>query len=162
MTKQKITTAIACLAITLFGFYWTVSDPLNSSEAALFGRLEQILDRGKPSLETVTGSLFLASNCIDGFCKFLESDFKSDVDFRQDDDGIILILDHFQGQCIRIERARKQFAADELEQSCDHSLCWSYQARHDWGIVAFQVQNRDSPCITGVIVNSAAYIRHHN
>jgi hypothetical protein len=156
--------AVVCLTLlATYGFWWDQNQAQTSSEAALFAKLDQSLNRSPPDAEDIIQAFQLSDSCRTKTCWISPGAIAGlryeKGNLRQPKDGLIFVLEGFTGTCIRTQRAEAHFGLGAAEQVCSHGECWYRTAQHSWGILGFGIDAPDSQCVSSVVINTTDHQR---
>jgi len=155
--------AVVAAGLVVLALWWWQNRSLTADEQALFSKIESALAQAPPEGADVIRAFRLPSKCETETC-FLEP---SEIDglqyeggnLRQQKNGNIFVLEALSGQCIRRKRVMTYFGSGAAETSCSSKACWYTTAQYEWGILAFGLDERESACISSVVINSLPYQR---
>jgi hypothetical protein len=152
------------LVLSIFGYaWWDQTMSLTREETLLFDHLDKSIAHEPPRVADIAEAFQLPHSCRTETCDFnngrVGSMHFAKGSLRQQDDGLIFMIEEFSNTCIRTSRVRSYFSTKEPEQSCMDSTCWYTEAQHSWGILTFKVNEPSSRCISSVVINSEPYQR---
>ena len=150
--------AIITGALIVFGLWWEENRSLTTSESALFSRLDEATSNSPPDGMDVIAAFDLPADCKPKTCYKRNGQIEGlryrKADLRQPEEGLILVIDKFSGTCIRTDRVQDYFSAGDPEQSCFDATCWYIRSQREWGILTFEVEAPNSPCVSSAVINS--------
>ncbi|WP_161597906.1 hypothetical protein [Novosphingobium ginsenosidimutans] len=139
--------------------FWHKTHELLPEERALFSKLELAISQTPPREADIRRAFGPFSKCRGITCFEKEGGRIgalrfSDRSLREQDDGFIFDITGFSGGCIRTVRVKSHFRTGEPKQSCMDGVCWHIRSQHDWGIMSFELESSNSPCVTSAIINT--------
>lgn len=148
---------------SVYGLWWWQNRALTSTESLLFSKLQKASSHSPPRAEDVISAFDLPGACREKTCWLEEGSIGglsySEGDLRQPEEGLIFVLEGFFNKCVRAQRASARFDLKPPQQSCPHGGCWYAEAQHDWGILAFGLDEPNSECVASVVINTLPYQR---
>ena len=163
MTSRGFILVCTLTALVVFALWWTQNRSRTDNEQLLFSKLNASIASTPPTASEIIAAFDLPESCRKKTC-FLEPGDIGDLSYdsgnlRQPKDGLIFVLEDFDGSCIRTESVRTYYDTKEPRQNCSHGGCWGTHAQFTWGILSFGLGERNSKCVSSVVINSLPYQR---
>lgn len=161
-SRGLLLAVLAALALVA-AIWWQQNRSLTPEERLLFSKLDSAISHQPPRATDVIAAFDLPDDCHDRTCFLKEGNVGnlqySSGNLRQQNDSIVFVAEGFSDTCIRSDRVKSYFGTGEAEQSCSHGGCWYTKAQHRWGILGFELDQPEAPCVTSVVINSLPYQR---
>lgn len=158
-----ITISVAALVSFLL---WSGGPSFNTTEEALFIRIDKILEAEEPSVFDIVRTFSLPENCGKTACFFEDSNTSSlsysGGNLSPTSKGLVFELEDLGGECVRTDRLEKRFGSGTVKDSCSHGSCWYLDIQKEWGILAFGLEQPAAKCVSTFVINSLPHQRIAN
>lgn len=147
----------AAIALVL---WWTQTPSLSPEEQILFTKLDLATSHSPPREKDVVAAFGRFDGCRGITCFDKQSGrlgalHYSDRTLTLQDEGFVFEIGGFSRACIRTDRVKTHFGTEDPKQSCFDAVCWYTRAQRSWGIVTFQLEAPDAPCVKSAVINSS-------
>ncbi|GAB5483030.1 MAG: hypothetical protein Pars92KO_27870 [Parasphingorhabdus sp.] len=161
MNKVGLATIIVT-TVVLGIFFWANRSTLNSTEKALFDRIDEVIDQ-EPQASEIAPSFSLPEKCGKEGCFFDEVQVNnlsnSGGKLHPTPKGLVFELEGLGPQCVRTAQIQKQFGLGQVGDSCSHGPCWYLTIQKDWGHLSFALENPTARCASTFVINSLPHMR---
>ena len=158
MQSRGLIIAVALAIGGVGALWWFQNRSLTSDERLLFAKLDAAITRQPPEAQDIIAAFDLPPACGGKSCFFGSGNIGGlrfdSGDLRPSGNGLILVLEGFSDSCIRANRIETYYGAGDPELSCFDATCWYAEAQHSWGIIAFELEEPASRCISSAVINS--------